>query len=84
MPLGSNSYGKSGIRLVRVARRGETHDLQDLTVAVRFEGDFESAHVAGDNSAVLPNDTMKNSRSWRITSPETSNAEVRPRLRAMK
>jgi len=60
LPLGSNSYGKSGIRLVRVARRGGTHDLQDLTVAVRFEGDFESAHVAGDNSAVLPTDTMKN------------------------
>jgi len=46
--------------VVRVARRGEKHDLQDLTVAVRFEGDFESAHVAGDNSAVLPTDTMKN------------------------
>ena len=45
---------------MRVARRGEKHDLQDLTVAVRFEGDFESAHVAGDNSAVLPTDTMKN------------------------
>jgi len=56
--LGANSYGKSGIRLVRVARRGPTHDLQDLTVAVRFEGDFEAAHVAGDNSAILPTDTM--------------------------
>jgi urate oxidase len=60
VPLASNSYGKSGIRLVRVARRGATHDIQDLTVAVRFEGDFEAAHVAGDNSAVLPTDTMKN------------------------
>jgi urate oxidase len=60
VPLGSNSYGKSGIRLVRVARRGETHDVDDLTVAVRFEGDFGAAHLAGDNSAVLPTDTMKN------------------------
>ncbi|HEV8609718.1 MAG TPA: urate oxidase [Thermoanaerobaculia bacterium] len=60
MPLGSNSYGKSGIRLVKLARRDGRHDVQDLMVAVRFEGDFEAAHAAGDNSGVLPTDTMKN------------------------
>ena len=60
MPLGANSYGKSGIRLVKVTRRGVKHDLRDLTVAVRFEGEFEAAHAAGDNSDVLPTDTMKN------------------------
>jgi urate oxidase len=60
MPLGANSYGKSGIRLVRIARREGRHDVQDLTVAVRFEGDFAAAHVAGDNADVLPTDTMKN------------------------
>lgn len=60
MPLASNSYGKSGIRLVKLARRGGRHDVADLTVAVRFEGDFEAAHSAGDNSGVLPTDTMKN------------------------
>ncbi|MGH9390106.1 MAG: factor-independent urate hydroxylase, partial [Vicinamibacteria bacterium] len=58
--LGPNSYGKSGIRLVKVTRRPDRHDLKDVTVAVRLEGDFEKAHVAGDNSAVLPTDTMKN------------------------
>ena len=58
--LTANSYGKSGIRLVKVLRREERHDFRDLTVAVRLEGDFEAAHVAGDNSAVLPTDTMKN------------------------
>lgn len=58
--LGSNSYGKSGIRLVRVARRDGRHDVRDVTVAVRFEGRFEAAHVNGDNSDVLPTDTMKN------------------------
>jgi urate oxidase len=60
MSLGANSYGKSGIRLVRIARREGRHDVQDLTVAVRFEGDFAAAHVAGDNADVLPTDTMKN------------------------
>jgi urate oxidase len=58
--LGSNSYGKSGIRLVKVTRRPDRHDIKDLTVAVRLEGDFEQAHIAGDNSAVVPTDTMKN------------------------
>lgn len=58
--LAQNNYGKSGIRLVKVHRRGENHDLSDLTVSVRFEGDFAAAHVEGDNADVLPTDTMKN------------------------
>ena len=58
--LGQNNYGKSGIRLVKVHRRGENHDLSDLTVSVRFEGDFTAAHVSGENADVLPTDTMKN------------------------
>lgn len=60
MPLAANSYGKSGIRLVQIRRGGGRHDVKDLTVAVRFEGNFEAAHVEGDNSDVLPTDTMKN------------------------
>ena len=58
--LGANSYGKSGIRLVQVWRHGDRHDVQDLTVSVRLEGDFGAAHLAGDNAAILPTDTMKN------------------------
>jgi urate oxidase len=58
--LGSNSYGKARIRLVKVIRHGDRHDVKDLTVGVRLEGDFEEAHVAGDNRKILPTDTMKN------------------------
>jgi urate oxidase len=43
-----------------VARRGDRHEIRDLTVAVRFQGAFEAAHADGDNSDVLPTDTMKN------------------------
>lgn len=85
--LGSNRYGKSGIRLVRVdrgsggpesgasarapGRQAEPsgglladgaaawHDLVDLTIDVTIEGDFAAAYVDGDNSAVLPTDTMR-------------------------
>jgi urate oxidase len=58
--LTENNYGKSGIRLVKVIRREESHELRDVTVAVRLEGRFEAAHVSGDNADVLPTDTMKN------------------------
>ncbi|MGH9399652.1 MAG: factor-independent urate hydroxylase, partial [Thermoanaerobaculia bacterium] len=58
--LAQNNYGKSGIRLVKIHRRGENHDVTDLTVAVRFEGEFAAAHASGDNADVLPTDTMKN------------------------
>src|SRR5262249_10595389 len=58
--LAENNYGKSGIRLVKVFRSPDRHEVRDLTIAVRFEGDFEAAHAAGDNSQVLPTDTMKN------------------------
>jgi len=55
-----NDYGKSRVRLLRVARHGDRHDIKELTLAIRFEGDFETAHTAGDNSKILPTDTMKN------------------------
>ncbi len=58
--LAHNNYGKSAVRLVKVARAGGRHDLHELSVAVSLEGDFESAHAKGDNSKVLPTDTMKN------------------------
>lgn len=41
-------------------RHPDRHDLRDLTVAIRFEGDYDASYIDGDNSAVLPTDTMKN------------------------
>jgi urate oxidase len=58
--LGANAYGKSRVRLVRVARHPDRHDIADLTVAVALEGDFAAAHVAGDNTGLLATDTMRN------------------------
>jgi len=58
--LGQNNYGKSRVRLVRVARHPDRHDITDLTVDVALEGAFEAAHVRGDNSGMLATDTMRN------------------------
>jgi urate oxidase len=58
--LSSTSYGKSRIRLVQVSRRGDRHAIRDLTVAVAFDGDYDTSYTDGDNRDVLPTDTMKN------------------------
>jgi urate oxidase len=48
------------VRLVQVQRRPNWHDVRDLTVAIRFDGDYDRSYTEGDNSDVLPTDTMKN------------------------
>jgi len=58
--LVESAYGKSRVRLVQVTRRGDRHDVCDLTVAIRFEGQYDESYTAGDNRDVLPTDTMKN------------------------
>jgi urate oxidase len=58
--LGPNRYGKSQVRLVKVTRRPDRHDLTDLTVDVALEGDFTAAHVDGDNTGLPATDTMRN------------------------
>jgi urate oxidase len=60
MALSQTSYGKSRIRLVRVTRHGDRHELRDFTVAIAFEGSYDTSYSAGDNADVLPTDTMKN------------------------
>lgn len=57
--MGPNRYGKSGIRLATVARDGDRHTFTDLEVEVRLEGDFDVVHTHGDNTSVLPTDTMR-------------------------
>ena len=58
--LAHSAYGKSKIRIVQVLRGGERHDLRDLTVAIRFRGQYDESYTDGDNRHVLPTDTMKN------------------------
>jgi urate oxidase len=56
----SNSYGKTSVRLTYVDRSRNPHDVRELSIAILLEGDFASAYTDGDNAAVLPTDTMKN------------------------
>jgi len=58
--LTGNRYGKSRVRLMRVTKHENHHDLDEWTVQVLLTGDFDTAHTLGDNSKILPTDTMKN------------------------
>ena len=58
--IGANQYGKSSIRLVKVDKRTDRHELRDLTVDIALTGDFAASYTDGDNSLVIATDTMKN------------------------
>lgn len=75
--LGHNQYGKDEIRVVRVLRSDEPHELFDYNVSVSLVGDFAAAHLEGDNRNVVPTDTAKNTvfafakRDEVVTQPES-------------
>jgi urate oxidase len=70
--LGANQYGKAETHVVRVTKSGPAgtgqeikrqaikHEIKDMTVSVMLAGDFEATHLTGDNRAVVPTDTQKN------------------------
>jgi urate oxidase len=61
--LGANQYGKAETHVVRVSKSGpggKVHEIKDMTVTVMLAGDFEATHLSGDNQAVVPTDTQKN------------------------
>lgn len=55
-----NAYGKSRVRLTKVTREGDRHDLKELSVDILLEGDFLDTYVSGDNTKVVATDSMKN------------------------
>lgn len=58
--VAENKYGKSRVRLVKVKRKAGWHDLREWSVDVLLQGDFDTCFREGDNSKILPTDTMKN------------------------
>jgi urate oxidase len=58
--LAENSYGKSSVRVMKVKRDGPLHIVHEWKVEVLLSGDFTTCFTAGNNSDILPTDTMKN------------------------
>ena len=58
--LTQHSYGKSRIRLTKVTRLADRHEVRELTIEIELEGDFAESYTIGDNRLIIPTDTMKN------------------------
>jgi urate oxidase len=73
--LGENQYGKSRVRVMKVEKYGDRHEVFEWNVEVWLKGDFVRCFKDGDNSLILPTDTMKNTvyslaRVSKAASPE--------------
>lgn len=60
MKLVAQNYGKQRVRVMKVLRGAPRHDVKEVEFGVRLDGDFAASYTAGDNSRVVPTDTMKN------------------------
>ncbi|MDF8262864.1 factor-independent urate hydroxylase [Luteipulveratus flavus] len=58
--LGHHQYGKAEVRVVRVYRDTDPHELVDYNVSVALQGDFADAHIEGDQAKILTTDACKN------------------------
>jgi urate oxidase len=56
----STSYGESRLRLLRILRHGDRHDPKDVTIGLRFEGDFADAFRHGEAGGLPPGEAVKN------------------------
>ncbi|NII41817.1 urate oxidase [Curtobacterium flaccumfaciens] len=74
--LGANQYGKAEVRLVRVTRDTDRHEIEDLTVTTQLRGTaLADSYTDGDNAKVLATDSQKNTvyafaREHGVHSPE--------------
>ena len=60
MPLIKNKYGKGRVRVMRIHRDGDRHEVSQLNVKAMIEGDFARTYTHADNSNSVSTDTIKN------------------------
>jgi urate oxidase len=73
--LGENRYGKSRVRVMKVVRHATHHAMKEWNVRVLLHGDFETCFTEGDNSRILPTDTMKNTVYYLARESQTATLE---------
>ena len=74
--ISATAHGESRIRMLRIVRKGDRHDPRDLTVALRFEGEFAEAFVDGRGDSLLPGEAVKNLAH--ATAREAGAGEIEP------
>ncbi len=60
VPLIKNKYGKARVRVMRIHREGERHEVSELNIQAMLEGDFARTYTHADNSNSVSTDTVKN------------------------
>lgn len=60
VPLIKNKYGKGRVRVMRLHRDGDRHEVSQLNVQAMIEGDFARTYTHADNSNSVSTDTIKN------------------------
>jgi urate oxidase len=60
VPLIMNKYGKGRVRVMRIHRDGERHEVSQLNILAMLEGDFAGTFTHADNSKTVSTDTIKN------------------------
>src|SRR6202140_5221741 len=60
VPLIKNRYGKGRVRVMRIHRGGDRHEVSQLNVKAMMEGDFARTYTHADNSNSVSTDTIKN------------------------
>jgi urate oxidase len=46
--------------VLKILRDGPVHTIREIEVSALLTGDFETSYTAGDNTKVVPTDTIKN------------------------
>jgi urate oxidase len=60
VPLIKNRYGKGRVRIMRIHRDGDKHEVSQLSIKAMLEGDFGRAYTDADNATSTSTDTIKN------------------------
>jgi urate oxidase len=60
VPLIKNKYGKGRVRVMRIHRDGERHEVSQLNVQAMLDGDFARTYTHADNRNTVSTDTIKN------------------------
>src|SRR6185436_13920302 len=78
MRLQSQQYGKGRVRVAKILRDGKTQTIKEINVTALMEGDFETSYTAkgGDNTKVVPTDTIKNTIN--VLTKEKLGDEIEP------
>ncbi|EIM23579.1 uricase [Wallemia mellicola] len=80
--LTTAKYGKDGVKILRIVRNDQWHEIAEYTITVLLEGDISASYTEADNSVIVTTDSIKNTinvfaqNSQHVLQPETFALEL--------